>query len=148
MPLSRAITLEQAKILQPFQLTPGEQPFYLSLAREDGITQEALTARARVDKSATTRALRSLEAKGFVTRERNERDRRSNLIYLTERGRAMYGDVLAALTRFNEQFVQLLSPEEYDALFCSLLKIDEYLQRRRRDGGEAPPREGEKGEAL
>ncbi len=131
MPLSRAIAQEQAKVLQPFQLTSGEMPFYLALAREDGITQEALSARVRVDKSVTTRVIRSLEAKGFVRRERNEQDRRSNLIYLTGRGREMNQDVLAALTRYNEQFIRLLSPEEYGGLLASLLKIDAYLQQRR-----------------
>ncbi len=131
MPLSRAIAQEQAKVLQPFQLTSGEMPFYLALAREDGITQEALSARVRVDKSVTTRVIRSLEAKGFVRRERNEQDRRSNLIYLTGRGREMNQDVLAALTRYNEQLIRLLSPEEYGGLLASLLKIDAYLQQRR-----------------
>ncbi len=131
MPLSRTIAQEQTKLLQPFQLTSGEMPFYLSLAREDGVTQEVLTARVRVDKSVTTRVLRSLEVKGFVRRERNERDRRSNLIYLTRQGQNMYEDVLFTLTRFNEQFIQLLSPEEYDTVFSSLLKIDKYLQCQR-----------------
>ncbi len=132
MPLSRIMTLETAEVLKPFHLTPGERPFYLTLISQDGITQEALTAEVQVDKSATARVLDSLERKGLVTRRRNEQDRRSNLIYLTEKARRMYPDVMAALTEFNQQFVQLLTEEEYDTTFYALQKMEDYLLERHR----------------
>ncbi len=131
-PLARLMMQEIAEVLVPFRLTPGEQPFYIALADRDGITQEELTAIVRVDKSATTRALKSLEAKGLVYREQNKNDRRSNLIYLSEDGKAMHEDVVAALLQFNEQFVRLLSPEEYETVFCALNKMDTLLQQQRK----------------
>ncbi|MCD8212052.1 MAG: MarR family winged helix-turn-helix transcriptional regulator [Oscillospiraceae bacterium] len=134
MPISRAITQEIAAVLKPFNLTPGERPFYLSLAERDGITQEMLTAEIRVDKSTTARMLQSLERKGFVERRCNPEDKRSKLIYMTKKGRDIYDDVLSALTAYNRQFEHLLGREEYESVFFTLLKVDEYLEDRRKKG--------------
>ena len=55
-------------MLGEYNITAAEQPFFLEVNHQEGLTQEELTARVCVDKAATTRALKSLEMKGYLVR--------------------------------------------------------------------------------
>ena len=70
--------------LERFGLSVSEMPFFLTLTRKDGVSQDELTQWVGVDKALTARAVRSLENKGFVVRKRSEEDRRKQCVYLTE----------------------------------------------------------------
>lgn len=41
----------------------GEEPYFMVLAQNDGLTQDELTKIVKVDKAATARRIRSLEKK-------------------------------------------------------------------------------------
>ncbi len=53
----------------------------------DGVNQEDIVAAIEVSKPAISRTIASLVTKGFVTRQLNESDRRSYIIYLTDKAR-------------------------------------------------------------
>ena len=58
--LSRSIYFDLKDVVEPFGLTVGEEPYFIALAHEDGLTQDELTNRVNVDKSATARVVKSL----------------------------------------------------------------------------------------
>ena len=64
--LSRSIYNDLRDVVEPFGITVGEEPYFVELAHEDGLTQDELSNRVNVDKSATARAVKSLEAKGYM----------------------------------------------------------------------------------
>ena len=89
----------------------------------EGITVSALAERARVRKQTMTQAVEQLERAGYVERRPNPRDRRSRLVFLTERGASVPPVTHAAAARVEERWSALTSPEELEALRASLLRL-------------------------
>lgn len=130
--ITRMITLLARKsqmcignVLSKYNLTAAEQPFFMALQHNEGITQEELTAIVCVDKAATTRAVKSLEEKGYLIRKQDERDRRQNRIYATTQAKQISGMVRKELLHLNDMVTQDIGLEEIDFLYNALLKMDE-----------------------
>ena len=64
----------------------GEAHALLEIAREPGLTQNGLAARLRLEKSTVSRIAAMLERRGWVRRDRDERDARFVRLHLTRRG--------------------------------------------------------------
>lgn len=61
--LSRCIQQELKNVVVPFDISVGEEPYYMALTKQDGLTQDELTKLVKVDKAATARMVKSLEQK-------------------------------------------------------------------------------------
>lgn len=57
----------------------------VALYIEDGIRQEEIVEDIGIDKASVTRAIKSLEDNAYLTRTRNESDKRAFNLYLTEK---------------------------------------------------------------
>jgi len=89
----------------------------------EGITVSELAELARVRKQTMAQAVDQLERMGYVERRPNPRDRRSRLVFLTERGASVKPVTHATAARVEERWAELTSPEELDALRASLLHL-------------------------
>ena len=89
----------------------------------EGITVSELAELARVRKQTMAQAVDQLERMGYVERRPNPRDRRSRLVFLTERGASVTPVTHAAAARVEERWAELTSPEELEALRASLLRL-------------------------
>jgi DNA-binding MarR family transcriptional regulator len=89
----------------------------------EGITVSALAELARVRKQTMAEAVEQLERMGYVERRPNPDDRRSRLVFLTERGEAVRPVTHAAAARVEERWAELTSPEDLEALRASLLHL-------------------------
>ena len=96
----------------------------------EGITVSALAERARVRKQTMTQAVEQLERAGYVERRPNPRDRRSRLVFLTERGASVPPVTHAAAEGVEGRWAELTSPEELEALRGSLLRLLGQLEAR------------------
>jgi DNA-binding MarR family transcriptional regulator len=96
----------------------------------DGITVSRLAELARVRKQSMAQAVDQLERTGYVERRPNPRDRRSQLVFLTERGASVPPVTHAAAERVEEHWTQLTSPAEFDALRASLVRLLSVLRDR------------------
>jgi DNA-binding MarR family transcriptional regulator len=96
----------------------------------DGITVSRLAELARVRKQSMAQAVDQLEGTGYVERRPNPRDRRSQLVFLTERGASVPPVTHAAAERVEEHWAQLTSPAEFDALRASLVRLLSALRDR------------------
>lgn len=74
-----------AKELKEYNLGTGQYIFLLTLLKKDGISQEELSKSSYIDKGTTARAIAKLEQEGYVLRKKDEEDKRTNRIYLTEK---------------------------------------------------------------
>lgn len=115
--------------LAQFGITAAEEPFFMAIQYHWGATQEELTALIGVDKAATARALRSLENKGFLTREQDKADHRQNRIYPTSAVFEIGPQVQEALLRLNGEIMDGLSEEEQSLLRRALSVMDKNLMR-------------------
>jgi len=89
----------------------------------EGITVTELAELARVRKQTMAEAVDQLERMGYVERRPNPRDRRSRLVFLTERGASVKPVTHATAARVEERWAELTSPEELEALRASLLHL-------------------------
>ena len=89
----------------------------------EGITVSGLAELARVRKQTMAQAVEQLERMGYVERRPNPRDRRSQLVFLTERGASVKPVTHATAARVEERWAQLTSPQELEALRASLLHL-------------------------
>ena len=89
----------------------------------EGITVSELAELAHVRKQTMAQAVEQLELAGYVERKPNPNDRRSQLVFLTERGKSVPPVTHAAAARVEERWAALTSPKELEALRKSLLRL-------------------------
>ena len=86
----------------------------LSLLSEAGgeSAQDALSNQLHIDRSNAGRALKRLEQDGFITRVRDEADRRAFLVQLSGKGRRAVRDIMKVRNAIVASFFGELTEEE------------------------------------
>lgn len=64
--------------------------------------------------------VKSLEQKGYITRETDPKDKRNKRIYLTETGKLKYEPFANALRQFNQELTSEWTEEQYEFVYQSL----------------------------
>ena len=95
-----------------------------------GITQTELATALNTDKPAIARRTASLERKGYLRREPNPADGRSQLLYATEKAESLKNSKAEIETAFYEWLLSELPEAERDA-FCRTL--DALYRRAKRE---------------
>ena len=93
------------------------------LGRYGDMTAKDICERARLHKTKVSRAVTALQAKRFLTREQQERDRRHETLGLTRAGRAAYSDLSAEAQRFDKHVMAEFSDQDAEVLRRCLIKI-------------------------
>lgn len=91
-----------------------------ALRHNPGCTQAKLSELLHADKAAVARRTKNLEAKGFLVRRDDPNDRRSQLLYPTEKAEAMKSSKAEIEASFYEYLLSALSEEEAGT-FAALL---------------------------
>ena len=68
------------------QISASEYIFLMEMYKNDNMIQEQLSKNLIIDKSATARAIKSLEEKEYIIRKKDDNDKRTNRIKLTKKG--------------------------------------------------------------
>ncbi len=119
--LSRASGMFRGANMNNSELRPYLQNYILVLTRCPGLSQEQIARRLCVDKSSVTRALVALEKIGYVTRERDEEDKRITLVYPTEKAMESRAEIKAAYQKWNSYINDGFTDDE-KAEFIRLLE--------------------------
>ena len=67
------------------QISASEYIFLMEMYKNDNMSQEQLSKNLIIDKSATARAIKSLEEKEYIIRKKDDNDKRTNRIKLTKK---------------------------------------------------------------
>lgn len=126
--LARKCQIASANALQPYNLTAAEEPFFMHILKNEGYTQEELTAQVGVDKAATARAVRSLEEKGYVTRIQDPQDKRQNRVYPTESAKEIAPKVRKELYKINLALTKSFTEEESQQIYDLLARMEETFE--------------------
>ena len=68
------------------QISASEYIFLMEMYKNDNMSQEQLSKNLIIDKSATARAIKSLEEKEYIIRKKDDNDKITNRIKLTKKG--------------------------------------------------------------
>ena len=93
------------------------------LWHKDGQTQQDLANVFNADKTGITRILDSLEKRDLVVRVPDRVDRRQNLIYLTNKGKALQEELMQIFTKTSLGIQEGIEPEQLDIFKQILNKI-------------------------
>lgn len=109
--------------LEEYNIGQGQFMFLLELYIEDGRNQEELAEVLKIDKGTTARAIKKLEESGFIRREKDEKDKRSNRVYLTKEGKEMKDNILFVLNQWDKKMSEQLYEEERELMIKLLKKV-------------------------
>ena len=109
--------------LEEYNIGQGQFLFLLELYIEDGRNQEELAEVLKIDKGTTARAIKKLEENGFIRREKDEKDKRSNRVYLTEEGKGMKDNIFFILNQWDKKMSEQLDEEERELMIKLLRKV-------------------------
>ena len=116
-----AIFLEECK---EFNVTPVQYSVLTALRQSD-LDQTTLANKVGMDLATTAQVLRRLEERGWLTRHRNEEDRRQRIAGLSGFGRQMLAEMDAFARRAHERTVDHLEKPEREAFVRYLIKLVE-----------------------
>lgn len=94
-----------------------------ALRHNPGCTQAMLAEILHADKAAIARRTKNLEAKGFLVRKDDPNDRRSQLLYPTDRAETLKSSKAEIEAAFYEYLTSALSTEEATAFAALLDKV-------------------------
>ncbi len=101
-------------------LSALESAFLVSILVNEGINQEQLSTLLAIDKSATAKAMKSMEAKGFVKREQSVDDKRAKRVFSTPKGRQCRESIYAKVEKYVALLSRNISPEDFDTTLRTL----------------------------
>lgn len=123
-----------SKEYKDYGIGSGQYQFLFSLYLEDGVSHDKLTEKMSVDKATTTRAIMKLEEEGYVKRVLDENDKRKYKIFLTDKAVEKKEEILNIGSKWEQQLIGCLEPEEFKSLEEIFKKIsknqDKYKQEK------------------
>lgn len=105
-------------------LTPEQFILIDLLWNQGSMSQQQLADQMQKDKNSVTKLVDALERKGFVVREQNRQDRRSNTLVLTEKAEGLkHGAKQKGISILDEMLVGI-SEEELRSFLLTLHKLN------------------------
>ena len=113
-----------------------QTPYLMTLYRHEGLTQEELARDLNVNKSSVTRQLASLEKQGYIRREPDPADRRSLLVYPTEKANALRDRMRRVLRDWSDYLTADFTDEERETLSRLMGRVAERAEAYVKGGGD------------
>ena len=112
--------------LKPLNLSSAEGNILLHLLTQDQeMGQEQLVNQLDISKPAVSRALNTLEIKGYVTRQRDPNDKRARWVRLTNKALEIGPAVEQAYNHVYKLAMQGISQDEFDYFVKLFSRISE-----------------------
>jgi len=127
--ISRTMSRFVDKEVAHLKLSNATVPFIAQLLSQDGVHQEELAEKLHFDKSSAARALTSLEKAGYVVRVQDSQNKRRNIIYVTESGRAVRDELIQILASLTKRLFEGFSDEEISEYYAKTEKLRKNLMR-------------------
>ncbi|MNC59227.1 Transcriptional regulator SlyA [compost metagenome] len=95
----------------------------------EGLIQKEIAERTGKDKPTTTRILDHLESKGLVYKKTGLQDRRSYIVYSTDRGKELIRDTIGIEQGVTEEVKSCMTEEEYSLFMGLLERINHHVSK-------------------
>ena len=110
--------------LKDTDITSAEYVFLAFLCyQDDGMNQKDISRELFIDKAATSRALKSLESKGYLNREKDQLDKRINRINITEKTRGICSRLYNTLDEWDYFISEGIDDETLELVYNTLKKM-------------------------
>lgn len=99
------------------------------IAEKQGITQQEISERTRMDKVSVSRGATALLERGLIERTPNSADKRSHFLRLTQDGRKLYEQVVPRALQLEREIFSHFTAAEAEQFMSMLRRIDGVLLR-------------------
>jgi DNA-binding MarR family transcriptional regulator len=107
-----------------FGITITEWRVLAWAAAEEGITQQEIGTRTRMDKVSVSRAAIALTDRQLLNRRPNPEDRRSHLLVLSAKGQSLYAAIAPKALELERRIFAGFEPQEINGFVDMLRRID------------------------
>lgn len=105
--------------------------FLLFIFSNEGINQEQLSTLLAIDKSATAKAMKSLERSGFILRSQSAQDKRAKQVFSTDKARGIQPFIESNLKKYMEAATREVSPGDLDITLRTIEAVTNRLVGKR-----------------
>ena len=120
----RCAMLYRNVAFKDIDLLPSHHMYiYYLCNHNEGIKQDALAKKVYVNKSCAARSIKTLIDSGYVSRVKDENDKRAYKVYPTKKAYDVLPLIKEAMGKFNEVITSNLSEEEVELLTNMLIKV-------------------------
>jgi DNA-binding MarR family transcriptional regulator len=116
--------------LAKYNLTLAQFDVLAQLSANEGITQQRLADILLVTKGNVCGLVDRMSDQGWIERRADPEDRRSNLLYMTAKGKALADEVVPAHSVMLSEMMNALSQDDQRQLYAMLRHLERSL-----DGG-------------
>lgn len=124
------IRAENAEFYAALEAEQGEIVVLSVIGLNPGMSQNDLAATLVFKKSAITKLVKDLEARGLVERARSQTDKRYNALRLTPAGQARYQKISGLIASQNAVFLEPFTEQERAQMFTFLNRLYVHLGQR------------------
>jgi DNA-binding MarR family transcriptional regulator len=110
-------------------IKPIELRILYNLSRHESVPMNSLSSENNVTSPWITGIVEEMEKKGYVSKERNELDRRAINVTILEKGREILSGGLGVYANLISSSLEHLTPDEKEQFKKILLKIEDSLNR-------------------
>ncbi|MGB4659032.1 MAG: MarR family transcriptional regulator [Mobilitalea sp.] len=111
------------KALKEYELSSGSYPYLFILKNNEGISQSKISEELGCDKAMTARTITKLIELGYIDKQKDESNYKSNKIYLTEKARIVIVQVIDKIDELIQLMTMGLSEQEKLNTMDSMNKI-------------------------
>lgn len=108
-------------------LTPEQFMLIDLLWNHGAMSQQQLADLMKKDKNSVTQLVDAIERKGFVVRQQNAQDRRSNTIVLTEKAMELRDEAKQKGISILDEMLDGISEEELHSFLSTLQKLNDNM---------------------
>ena len=108
-------------------LTPEQFMLIDLLWNHGAMSQQQLADMMKKDKNSVTQLIDAIERKGFVLRQQNAQDRRSNTIVLTEKAMELRDEAKQKGISILDEMLEGISEEELHSFLSTLQKLNDNM---------------------
>lgn len=119
---------EKAIITEEYKDITNNDMHIIEAVTPDGGNMSAIASRLGITVGSLTTSMNSLVKKGYVRRERSERDRRVVYIHLTEKGRSAYAHHAKFHQDMTDAALASMREEEIPLLVRTLQDLSEFFR--------------------
>lgn len=119
--IERCNLLYRNHVFKTYNLRGYQASFLIEIRKNQGLSQEQLTATMHIDKSNVARGVEHLRQLGYVNKVTDETDRRVTRLFLTDEGERLVDDIKRILKEQRKELMKDFDEEE-ERLLLSLLK--------------------------
>ncbi len=102
---------------------------FLANIEEDGTTNNELAKRASVTKQMMSKIVGLLEDEGYIYTQKNPHDSRSSIIFLNDRGKALFVTLRDCMQEGRDRFDAIAGHDRMEQVIDTLVLLTDALER-------------------